>query len=175
MPTRRCRNPRKTLNRFSPALDGICWRESPTIGVESATLKRLKASIAGNPRVLLRTAAVTLEHDLARASDGNAEMLVLLYPDAANLFPDIFTLENLRKLQSPEERARFSWQAICRKDGGKHKAALAQVLAGRLSDAATPLTIPAYLAEAFDFMSEHLTPARPSIAPLENEGAAAGR
>ena len=141
-----------------PGLAGTYWKETPEIGKESPAVKQLRECVSAKPRMLLRVAKVTLEHELALQSEGNAELLATLFTSAAGVEPDIFTLENLKKLSSLPERARFCWQAICRKDGGRHKGALAQVLASELSDGAVAFEVPRYLADVFDFMRAELAP-----------------
>jgi len=147
------------VNPILPDLEGACWRDAPKIGAESASVQRLRDLVRGNSEQVVEAATVTLEYDLALAGAGaNAAVLVDAWSEATGTTPQILTLENLARLATEEEKARFVWQGVCRKDGGRFKAALAQVLASRLAvNGGVVLVVPPYIANVVRFLETKLT------------------
>lgn len=128
------------------------WRsEVPQIGQHCPRLTRLRELFEGSQMVGIFRSQVTLEYDLAYASEKNAELMAKTWETTFSGTPS-FTSSDLANLKSNDARALQVWRHICRAPNSGSKADFAHMLAETLaqmsSEDRASFAVPDYIVEA---------------------------
>lgn len=142
------------------------WQsDTPQIGKKSSRLSRIEELFAGNPRVRICAANVTLEYDLAAAGDENPTLMTRAWEASFVGTPQTLNQAALRGVADLRERALCVWRGICRASHSGSKGDFANLLAASLAEDAgtSAFVVPEYIAIAI----EHVLPPMSSSPPEE--------
>jgi putative ATP-dependent endonuclease of OLD family len=130
--------------------------------------KKLLDIFVGHQTVGVYSSKLTLEYDLAEASDENAEIMAEVWEGCFDGVPGTFNRSQV-KMAGPDRAAKAvaAWRGICRAKHSGSKAEFAHRLAALLEESNNaefcPLTfrVPRYIRDAIEYVVARATPPTP--------------
>jgi putative ATP-dependent endonuclease of OLD family len=160
--------PTVILTDGDPALANpeVSWREQvpskdPKTGAftQSDRTTALLDLFRARPCVEVCPSEVTLEYDLAAASEENALVIATEWEKQFKTRPGTLDRAQIEGITGKETRALAVWRGICRADTTGSKAELAHFLAERLDSppsGSAEFAVPPYIRKAVDFLKRQL-------------------
>jgi putative ATP-dependent endonuclease of OLD family len=155
-----------------PVPADVAWKDAcpDSVGGKfklSDRTSKLLATFSGHKSVAVFHSQVTLEYDLAEASDENAAVMAEVWESCFAGTPTTFNRKQVEAGSDRAARALTAWRGICRASHSGSKAEFAHRLAAHLGVVAADQTfsvsfgVPTYLREAIEFVVKDLGPPEP--------------